>query len=65
MTKIVFKSEPGQNADVYKTALAALLYPAVFAYHESRGVIYVAESHLEATVSRLEEAGVPIEVLKV
>jgi len=64
MVKIVIKSESGQNPDAYKTALTALLYPAVVAYHESRGLIYVAESHAEATVSRLAEAGVPIEILK-
>ncbi len=65
MIKIVLKSEAGRNAEVCKTALTALLYPAVVAYHESRGLLYVAESHMEATLSRLDEAGVATEVSKV
>ncbi len=65
MTKIVLKSESGQEAEACRTALAALLYPTILAYHESRALIYVADPKAEVTLSRLIEAGIPVEVTKI
>jgi hypothetical protein len=64
MTKIVLKSESGYEAEACKKALTALLYPTILAYHESRGMIYVADPTADDTVSRLMEAGVAVEVIK-
>jgi hypothetical protein len=66
MTKIVLKSEAAASVfQVLKTPLSVLLYPTVIAYAESEGTIYVADPYVEVTVSRLAEAGVPIEVVKI
>ena len=65
MTKIVLKSESGQEAEACRMALTALLHPTILAYHETRGLIYVADQTADFTLSRLVEAGVPAEMMKV
>jgi hypothetical protein len=65
MTKIVLSSETAAPVfEVLKTPLSVLLHPTIVAYHESQGVIYVADSYAELTTSRLTEAGIPIEVVR-
>ena len=64
MTKIVLKSEASRVFDVLKTPLNVLLYPSVIAYQESKSEIYLAEPYADLAVTRLSEAGVPIEVVK-
>jgi hypothetical protein len=65
VTKIVLKSEAAVPVfQVLKTPLSVLLYPTVIAYAESEAAIYVADPYADVTVSRLAEAGVPIEVVK-
>jgi hypothetical protein len=64
MTKIVLKSESGQEAQACRTALTALLHPTILAYHETRGLIYVADRVADITVSRLMEAGITAEAIK-
>ena len=65
MTKIILASEAAASVfQVLKTPLSVLLYPTVIAYHESAGTIYVADPYAEIALSRLTEAGFPIEVVK-
>lgn len=64
MTKIFLKSESAPVFDILKTPLGVLFYPAIVAYHESKSTIYVAEPYAEVAVSRLTEAGIPIDVVK-
>jgi hypothetical protein len=65
MTKIVLKSDSAAPVfEVLRTPLGVLLYPTVIAYHESEAAIYVADPYADLTVSRLADAGVPIEVVK-
>jgi len=40
------------------------LYPPVIGYDESEAAIYMAHRYADLTISRLTEAGVPIEVVK-
>jgi hypothetical protein len=64
MTKIVLKSEAAPVFEILKTHLGVLLHPGVIAYRESESTIYMADSHADLAVTRLTEAGVPIEVVK-
>ena len=66
MTKILLSSEAAAPIfEVLKTPLSVLLHPTIVAFHISRGLIYVADSYADLTTSRLTEAGIPIEVVKV
>ena len=66
MTKIVLSSEAAAPMfEVLRTPLRVLLHPALVAYHESQGTIYVADPCADLTVNRLTEAGVAIEIVKV
>ena len=64
MTKIILKSEAAPVFNIFKTPLSILLHPAIVAYHESRGVIYVTDPYAETAISHLTEAGVALEVTK-
>jgi hypothetical protein len=64
MTKIILKSEAAPVFQFLRTPLAVLLHPTVLAYDESHSAIYIADPYADATVSRLTEAGMPIEVTK-
>ena len=64
MIKIILKSEADRVFQFLRTPLAVLLHPTILAYDESHSAIYVADPYADVTVSRLTEAGMPIEVLK-
>ncbi len=64
MTKIILKSEAAPVFQFLRTPLAVLLHPTVLAYDESHSAIYIADPYVDVTVSRLTEAGMPIEVVK-
>jgi hypothetical protein len=64
MTKIVLKSEAAPVFDMLRTPLSVLLHPTIIAFHESERAIYIAEPYADLAVTRLTEAGVPIEVVK-
>jgi hypothetical protein len=65
MTKIVFKSDLHPLFDVLKMPLGVLFHPAIIAYRESESSIYVADLYAETAVGRLEESGLPIEVVQI
>jgi hypothetical protein len=66
MTKLVLSSEAAAPVfEMLKTPLSVLLHPTIVAFHESQGMLYVADSYAEVTTSRLTEAGIFIEVVKV
>jgi hypothetical protein len=59
MTKIALKAEAAAVFEILKTAMGVLLFPAVVAFHESRGLIYVDDRYAEAVISRLKAAHAP------
>lgn len=64
MTKIVFKSDLRPLFDVLRMPLGILFHPAIVAYRESERSIYVAEQYAQTAIARLEEAGLPINVVQ-
>ena len=51
--------------EIFNSPLRRLLHPAIVAYHQSQGVIYIADSYSETAVSGLARAGIPIEVVRI
>jgi hypothetical protein len=65
MTKIVFKSDLSPLFDVLKMPLGVLFHPAIIAYRESESSIYLAEPYAKTAIARLEESGLPLNVVQV
>ena len=63
MTKVVVNAGC-PAADIFRKALAVLPRPAITAYRESKGVIYLVDNRADAAVSSLRECGIPVEVVR-
>jgi len=63
MTKIILgKSDAATVFEILKTPASVLLHPTVIAFHESRGLIYVADAYADAILSHLKETRAPASV---